>query len=225
MIHRKAVIPGQTRRVFIRNLSAGTGALMLVPAIPAASAETAGYPVLAERRAAHAKKGIIPPNKTYRMMEWEFHTPPNGNFNIDLEAALQAARDSGAESMMFYSQDHWGYAFYPGTVGVKNPNLNYDLFGKEVELAHKLGMSVVCYYSLQFNNQRVLAHPDWGWVNEKGEQQKMRWYITCLDTPYRQYVLGMMDEIFSAYPVDELFLDIFGIQFHMYHSTGHDPFC
>ena len=86
-------------------------------------------------------------------------------------------------------------------------------------------MSAVCYFSLQFNNQCVLSHPDWGWVNEAQKQQRMRWYITCLDTPYRRYVLGVLNEVFSRYEVDELFLDIFGIQFHIFHSTGKSPFC
>jgi hypothetical protein len=62
-------------------------------------------------------------------------------------------------------------------------------------------------------------------VNEKGEQQRLRWYVACLDSPYRQYVLGMMDEIFSRYQVDELFLDIFGIQFVLFHGNGRNPFC
>jgi hypothetical protein len=35
----------------------------------------------------------------------------------------------------------------------------------------------------------------------------------------------MMNEIFSRYEVDELFLDIFGIQIAVYHSSGRDPFC
>jgi Hypothetical glycosyl hydrolase 6 len=168
---------------------------------------------------------IIPPNKTYRMMEWECHTPPEGNFDINLEAALGAARDAGAESMMFYSQDHWGHAFYQSDVAVRHPHLKGDFFGDEVKIARKLGLSVVCYYSLQFNNQAVLTHPDWGWVNAQGEQQRYRWFITCLDSPYRQYVLDMINELFSRYEIDELFLDIFGIQFQLYNSDGHDPFC
>jgi len=168
---------------------------------------------------------IIPPNKTYRMMEWECHTPPEGNFDIDLEAALGAARDAGAESMMFYSQDHWGYAFYESDVAVRHPHLKGDFFGEEVKIARKLGLSVVCYFSLQFNNQSVLTHPDWGWVNANGEQQRYRWFITCLDSPYRQYVLAMIHELFSRYEIDELFLDIFGIQFVLYNGDGRDPFC
>jgi len=168
---------------------------------------------------------IIPVNNTYRMMEWECHTPPQGNFEINLEAALGAARDAGAESMMFYSQDHWGYAFYQSDVAVRHPHLKGDFFGDEVKIARKLGMSVVCYYSLQFNNQAVLTHPDWAWVNSHGEQQRFRWYMTCLDSPYRQYVLAMINELFSRYEIDELFLDIFGIQFVLYTGEGRDPFC
>jgi hypothetical protein len=168
---------------------------------------------------------IVPPNETYRMMEWECHTPPEGNFEINLEPALAAARDAGAESMMFYSQDHWGHAFYESDVAVRHPHLKGDFFGQEVKIARKLGMSVVCYYSLQFNNQAVLTHPDWGWVNVAGEQQSYRWLITCLDSPYRQYVLAMINELFSRYEIDELFLDIFGIQFVLYTADGRDPFC
>jgi hypothetical protein len=208
------------RRTFLR--SAGTG---LAAAARGVQAAQAGYPDRGALAAAHNSRGIIAPNKTYRMMEWECHTPPEGNFNIDVEAALNEARNAGAESMMFYSQDHWGHAFYPSDVAVRHPHLEGDFFGREVSIAHKLGMSVVCYYSLQFNNQSVLRHPEWAWVNATGEPQRMRWFITCLDTPYRQYVLGMMSELFSRYDIDELFLDIFGIQFHMFHGSGQEPFC
>lgn len=212
------------RRTFLKIAGSSAGAAALLPRGAALAAET-GYPNLAQLRARHEATGIVSPLKTYRMMEWEAHTPPEEHFNINLDGATRAARDAGAESMMFYSQDHWGYAYYLSDAAVRHPHLDRDVFGTEVSLAKKLNMSVVCYYSLQFNNQCVLKHPDWGWVNEKGDQQRQRWYITCLDSPYRQYVLNMMDEIFARYDVAELFLDIFGIQFHQFHSRGTSPFC
>ena len=215
---------GGNRREFLKTVAAAP-LLGSVAPLAGNGSTPAQFPDLAQLRGAHEKQGIIPPNKTYRMMEWEFHKPPDVDFNVDWDAAMKAARDAGAESMMFYSQDHWGYAHYLSDVAVRHPRLDFDLFGREVELSRELGMSVVCYYSLQFNNQIVLTHPDWGWVNEKGEPQRMRWFVGCLDSPYRQYVLNMMDEMFSRYEVDELFLDIFGIQFHMYHSGGTNPFC
>ncbi len=161
------------------------------------------------------------------MMEWESHTPPEEHFNINFEAALNAAKDAGAEAMMFYSQDHWGYAHYFSDVAVRHPHLMIDNLGTEVSISKKLGIAAVSYYSLQFNTQIVFSHPDCGWTNEQGELQRWddRWYIVCLDSPYRQYVLGMMNEIFSRYEIGELFLDIFGIQFAAYHSSGRSPFC
>ncbi|HLV87820.1 MAG TPA: alpha-amylase family protein [Candidatus Sulfotelmatobacter sp.] len=214
---------GWPRRQFLQTL--GASSLAAFPLY---------FPILSGRSHAqeqqstpgnHPPSMIVPPNKTYRMMEWECHTPPEGNFEINVESALTAARDSGAESMMFYSQDHWGYAFYQSDVAVRHPHLKGDFFGEEVKTARKLGMSVVCYYSLQFNNQAVLTHPDWGWVNAEGEQQRFRWLVTCLDTPYRQYVIAMIKELFTRYEIDELFVDIFGIQFQLYNSEGRDPFC
>ena len=159
-----------SRRTFLNLAGAGAAATALFPGIPVMSAQP-DYPDPACARAQHEIAGIISPERTYRMMEWEFHTPPQEHFNINFDAAMRAAKDSGAESMMFYSQDHWGYAHYPSDIAVRHPHLDRDVFGTEVSLAHKLDMSVVCYYSLQFNNQCVLSHPDWGWVSEKGEQQ------------------------------------------------------
>src|ERR1700690_2629343 len=95
------------RRTFLKVAGSGAGAAVLLPRTAALAADT-GYSNLAQLRAKHEGAGIISPQETYRMMEWEAHTPPEEHFNINLDAATRAAKDAGAESMMFYSQDHWG---------------------------------------------------------------------------------------------------------------------
>ena len=110
---------------------------------------------------------MIPPNKTYRMMEWSLHFPPEGKFDFDLEGAMKLTREVGTESVLFYAQDHWGYAHYPSDMGVRHPHLTYDFFGRQVDLARQYGMSAVAYYSLQANNQIIQKHPDWAWVDER----------------------------------------------------------
>ena len=189
--------------------------------------EPTRIPSLEQLRKQLEAKGPAPAGRTYRAMEWEFHTPAQQTFDIDVKSAIAASREAGAESLMFYAQDHWGYAFYPSDAAVRHPNLKFDLFGKECTLARKAGISVTSYYSLQFNNQCAIAHPDWAWTREDGTEQRFfgRWHVMCLDSPYRKYVLAMMGEIFSRYAVDELFLDIFGIQFVMYNRNGISPFC
>jgi hypothetical protein len=212
------------RRSFIK--LAGSGALMLA-ARQLGTQERAAFPDLERLRIEHAQAGMISPGRTYRAMEWEFHTPPAQTFDIDIKGAIEASRNAGAESLMFYTQDHWGYAFYASDAAVRHPNLKFDLFGTECELARKAGIAVTSYYSLQFNNQCAIRHPDWAWTNEDGSEQRFygKWHVMCLDSPYRHYVLSMMDEIFSRYQVNELFLDIFGIQFAMYARNGINPFC
>jgi hypothetical protein len=213
------------RRTFLK-LASATASLALSKGISASTNEYA-FPDLDRLRSAHQREGLVSPGKTYRAMEWEFHTPAQQTFDINLEGAIAASRDAGAESLMFYAQDHWGYAFYPSDTAIRHPNLHFDLLGTECGSARKAGISAISYYSLQFNNQSAINHPDWTWKDEAGASQRFygRWHIMCMDSPYRQYVLSMMDEIFARYEVDELFLDIFGIQFYMYYQHGHSPFC
>jgi hypothetical protein len=217
---------GTNRRMFLKLAGAGAGSIALLKSLPAAAGQST-FPNLDEMRRAHKQAGLISPARTYRAMEWEFHSPAQQTFDINLEGAMVATRDAGAESLMLYTQDHWGYAFYPSDSAVRHPNLKIDLFGTECALARKAGISVMAYYSLQFNNQCAISHPDWAWTNEDGSEKRFyeKWHVMCLDSPYRQYVLAMMDEIFARYEVDELFLDIFGIQFTMYNQNGISPFC
>ena len=215
----------ENRREFLQKLGAGAGAASLYSSLRGGSQDAPPYPNLAELGAAYAKQGKVAAAKVYRMMEWEFHNPPDATFEIDVEGAMRATHDAGAQGVLLYTQSCWGYALYPTNVGVRQPRLDYDLFGRELGVAHEMAMPVTAYYCLQMNHQIVLKNPDWGWVNEKGEQQKYRFNFTCLDSPYRQYVLGMMEEIFSKYTVEELFLDVFGIQFAFFQHSNWDPFC
>ena len=116
------------RRSFIK--LAGAGALAFSTGRIGAQ-EKAGFPDIEQLQRDHAQAGIIPPERTYRAMEWEFHTPLEQTFDIDLKGAMAASRNAGAESVMLYTQDHWGYAFYPSDAAVRHPNLKFDLFGTE----------------------------------------------------------------------------------------------
>src|SRR5579859_7384747 len=141
------------RRRFIK----GAGAIVL-SARRLGAEQKAAFPDIETLRREHAQSGILSLARTYRAMEWEFHTPPEQAFDIDIKGAIAASRNAGAESLMFYSQDHWGYAFYPSDAAVRHPNLKFDLFGTECELARKAGIAVTAYYSLQFNNQCAIHH-------------------------------------------------------------------
>ncbi len=64
------------RRLFLQTL--GAAASIQTAVAPSAIAASDSYPDRNALEAAHKAKGIISPVKTYRMMEWECHTPPAG---------------------------------------------------------------------------------------------------------------------------------------------------
>jgi hypothetical protein len=198
-----------SRRDFFRTLGSGALVGTALPIIRAGTVTNAStHP---QDQIGSKQESIVLPNKTYRSLEWEDNYPGIAKLgDVDWEAAMLATHEVGTESVMIYAKDEWGFAYYPTKVGVQHPEMRGDLFKTMNDSAHRMGMSTVCYYAVGWDNEAGISHPDWIWRDEKGEQPSRRWYIPCLDTPYRQYVLGMLEEIFSNYDIDELFLDDLG---------------
>ena len=87
-MHGKLLHPSKTdRRTFLKLASASAGGIVLLNSIPFAVGETT-FPDLERLRHAHRQAGLVSPGRTYRAMEWEFHTPPQQTFDINLEGAI-----------------------------------------------------------------------------------------------------------------------------------------
>jgi hypothetical protein len=188
----------------------------------------AGSSPLPQEGTGSEPKGIVLPNKTYRSLEWEDQYPPTAKLDVNWPAAMQATRETGAQCVMVYAKCEGGWAYYPTKVGFQHPHLEGDLFGTEVDLAHQNGLSAIGYCALGWDNQAGLNHPDWIWRDDQERQEHgwgYAWYIPCLDSPYRQYVLGMLEEIFTNYPNDELWLDDYGVKFHQFYWSNKSPLC
>ena len=204
-----------SRRDFFRTLGSGALVGTALPIIRAGTVTNAS--TQPQDQIGSKQKSIVLPNKTYRTLEWEDQYPPSAHLDVNWPAAMEATRETGAECVMVYAKCEWGWAYYPTNIGFRHPHLQGDLFGTEVDLARRNGLSVIGYYALGWDNEAGLRHPDWIWRDENGEQHGWRWYFPCLDSPYRRFVLGMLEEIFSNYEIDELWLDDYG--------TGPNPLC
>jgi hypothetical protein len=171
----------------------------------------------------------IMPDTAVRTLEIGTVTAPEMQFDqIDSDALMKAARDAGAQCVMIYSMEHWGYALYDTWVGYKHPNLHYDYVGKQVEAARRYGLSPLCYYSYNFATEVALRHPDWCMLTREGKPQKFvnRFYMVCQNSPYGEFMLETFRELFRNYGFDGLFLDIFPAK-PCFYSVGSDPspFC
>lgn len=211
-----------SRRDFFRTLGSGALVGTALPIIRAGTVTNAS--TQPQDQIGSEQKSIVPPNKTYRTLEWEDNYPPSAHLDVNWATAMEATRETGAQCVMVYAKCEWGWAYYPTKIGFRHPHLEGDLLGTEVDLARKNGLSVICYYELGSDNEAGLRHPDWITRDEKGEYGRT-FYYPCLDSPYRQFVLGMLEEIFSNYEIDELWLDDYDLNAYGFYGTGNSPLC
>lgn len=129
------------------------------------------------------------------------------------DAVLDAVVRTGADAVMIYFQSHIGLCYYPTGIGRRHAKaLDRDLAGELLDLAKHAGLATCAYYSVNFNNQAWLDHPDWRLQPAApasiGALPRQRYGIVCLNNAaQRVFVRGQLQEI-ARYPVDAVFLDM-----------------
>ncbi len=150
------------------------------------------------------------PVTSWRTFESGFHNGPNVVFDkLDPEWFMAQARRAHVQCIIVQSKDIWGHAYYNTKVGMRHPNLTYDLLARWVELGHRNGLAVVAYYSGQIDIELGLKRPE---LVSRLADGKMafpgtKWLWCCHNSPYRDHAKAMYQEIFSHYDLDGLFID------------------
>lgn len=83
-------------------------------------------------------------------------------------------------------------------------------FGETVAALRKKGIGVVGYLN-SWSTEAALMHPDWR-VREMGKPEEPvgRFGVCCLNSPYRDYFLALVEEMVSTYDMDGLWVDMIG---------------
>ncbi len=150
-----------------------------------------------------------------RSIHFDFHTMPGiaeiGN-RFDAETFAGTLADMKVDYINFFAKCNVGYTYYPSEVGVNYPGLSVDMLGGVVDACHKRGIGVSAYINSGLDHEQFIRHRDWCRINAQGqifETDKLGDFFRmgCMFTPYRQYLLALVDEVLEKYPVDGLFLD------------------
>jgi len=136
--------------------------------------------------------------------------------HYDVEAAFDACVAAGADSVMVYFQSHTGLCNWPTASGKQHAAFEgRDLVAETLACAAQRELPVCAYYSVNFNNQAWLEHPEWrlqpagaGMIGG-GLLVRERYGICCLNHPdYREFIKQQVSEILSTYEVEALFYDM-----------------
>lgn len=126
----------------------------------------------------------------------------------DPERNLSLIAAAGADSVVLFAKCQYGNSYFPTRVGRQHSGLNgRDLFGEQLQAAHRRGLRAIAYFSNMWDAAAAGAHPAWRLVPLPGREGG-RWPAVCLQSGYQEYALAHVREIAERYPIDGLWSDI-----------------
>lgn len=110
----------------------------------------------------------------------------------------------GSEYLVLWARDgEWAY--YDSKLMPKCPGLGErDPLREAVEAARPHKLPLIAYCVVQAGGHALREHPEWGMVGVDGQPIPGR---LCLNSPYRDYVHGLLDEML-AYGLDGFHVDM-----------------
>ncbi|MEI7634412.1 MAG: hypothetical protein WCK47_09060 [bacterium] len=143
--------------------------------------------------------------------------------DADIGAMMRMVAGTGTQYLYFFAKDHYGNAYYNTRAGHKHRNLGTrDLLAEAIEEGRKVGVRIMAYYSVIWDNHACEAHSDWTMRNEKGQPvidvasaaDCGKWHYVCHNSPgYNMYAQTMLEEIATGYDIEGFHLDMINLDF------------
>ncbi len=118
---------------------------------------------------------------------------------------------SQVQSAVVYGHSHVGLCYFPTKIGAMHPGLKgRNILGEVIDLCHQRGIRVVVYASVIFDVWAYRHHPDWRIIGPDGQDvaERSRYGVCCPNSPYRDYVVALAEEICREF-------DFAGLRFDM----------
>ncbi|MBT3374571.1 MAG: hypothetical protein HN742_22140 [Lentisphaerae bacterium] len=148
---------------------------------------------------------------------YDFHTMPacpDVGAAFDADAFTDRIKACGVDFVVFPARCNSGTAYYDTNVGMRHPSLTYDMFGRLVEACQARDIAISAYINVGLSHEEGLLRRDWTIITPEGyvyqpNRESSFFRRMCLNSPYGNHVLEMIEEVVSNYPVSGLFLDSF----------------
>jgi uncharacterized lipoprotein YddW (UPF0748 family) len=124
-----------------------------------------------------------------------------------IQSTLDQYVKAAINTVMIMVKSTSGYVYFGSDVGVREPSYNWDFFAVFLDEATKRKISVhpwFCVFTEGAIQGRVREHPEWLVRSRKSELVPV---LNPAHPEARQYVVSLMKEFVSRYPVEWLHLD------------------
>jgi hypothetical protein len=160
------------------------------------------------------------PALRFRQIHLDFHTSeaiPHVAARFDPERFAETLERAGVNSVTCFARCHHGWLYYdsPRFPERVHPKLERrDLLLEQIEACHARGIRVPIYITVQWDHLTARQHPEWIVIHADGRLDgtppfEAGFYRSlCVNTPYREFLKEMTNDVLEHLPVDGLFFDI-----------------
>ncbi len=143
---------------------------------------------------------------------------------MDTDQYVREVQDFGANVVLFNVGGI--VANYPTQLEYhwRNTHMQGDLLGTVLPKLHAAGIKMIGRFDFsKLNEKYAMHHPQWLYVNEKGENVNYNGQVhTCLMGGYQQeYMYKILEEACTMYPLDGVFFNMIGFPTRDYSRVFH----
>ena len=119
-------------------------------------------------------------------------------------------------SITCFARCHHGWLYFDSKKFPerRHPHLRTDLLARQIEAAHRRGIRVPIYLTVQWDYYTATHHPEWVCLQPNGmlmgtpPLEAGFYQHLCLNSPYRDFLKELTGEVLATLPTDGLFFDI-----------------
>jgi hypothetical protein len=130
---------------------------------------------------------------------------------FDPDEYVRLLKLAQVQSTVLYTHSHVGLTNFPTKVGRQHRGMQgKDHLRRVIENCHKNGIAVQLYYSVIFDRWAYENYPDWRIVLVDGKEaaERSRHGLLCPNSPYRNYVVALAEEICRGYQFEGIRFDM-----------------
>jgi len=161
------------------------------------------------------ENALVKMNKPKYCLFYDNHTMPacpDVGANFDAEVFTDRIKQCGVDQLTFHARCNMGMAYYDTKIGIRHPSLKYDLFGKLAEACQRKNINLIAYLNGGISSAEGALHREWTTLYFDGREYREPRYTPfvrtmCYNTPYRDHLIAMIEEIAHNYTVSGFFID------------------
>ncbi len=160
-------------------------------------------------------------NIGYRRICLDFHYAdfaPDVLKEVNPKKMVRTWKESHIDAVMFFLKDHWGNVYYDSdlssSLAPRLKNVPKDLFGAILQEARKVGLSIIGYTTVEWDENYARRFPECVRRDIHGQPVRQsimgqgKWRYLCLNSPYADFFVSQCKEMVAKYEFPAFFIDI-----------------